>query len=47
MTLKTSEKIINIIKKKKQVSGKYLSEILNINNKTIRKQLNNLLKNSF
>ncbi|MFH1789844.1 MAG: HTH domain-containing protein [bacterium] len=44
MALKTSEKIIDIIKKRKQVSGKYLSEVLNIGDRAVRKQLNNLLK---
>lgn len=44
MVLKTSKKIIDIIKERKQVSGKYLSEVLNISDRAIRKQLNNLLK---
>ncbi len=44
MALKTSEKIINIIKARKQVSGKYLSEALDLGDRAIRKQLNNLLK---
>lgn len=43
MELKTSEKIIDYIKKKGQASGSELTQYLNITSRAVRKQLNGLL----
>jgi biotin operon repressor/hypoxanthine-guanine phosphoribosyltransferase len=46
MEIKTSDKIINYIEDKGQVSGNELANYLGITTRAVRKQLNNLLKES-
>lgn len=45
MKIKTSQKIIDYIKKNGQATGNELADFLNISDRAVRKQLNNLLEN--
>lgn len=45
MKIKTSQKIIDYIKKNCQATGNELADFLNISDRAVRKQLNNLLEN--
>lgn len=46
MKMKTSEKIISYIKQRGQATGSELADFLNISDRAVRKQLNNLIENN-
>lgn len=46
MKIKTSEKIIDYIKQRGQATGSELADFLNISDRAVRKQLNNLIENN-
>lgn len=46
MKIKTSERIVDYIKNRGQATGSELADFLNISDRAVRKQLNNLLENN-